>query len=78
MSLIESLQHGLDRVLPRRTKSSAVPAVGIGNGRGMANYEDDVSLVHPHFRLTFLFSALHMYVWLLSTCASETILELFT
>lgn len=44
MPFLEALQDGLDRVLPRKTKSSAVPIVGVGNGRGMVNYEDDVSL----------------------------------
>jgi hypothetical protein len=45
MSFIDTLQNALDRMLPRRSKTSAVPAaVGIGNGLGMVNYEDDVSI----------------------------------
>ncbi|KAG1723365.1 uncharacterized protein EDB91DRAFT_1173052 [Suillus paluster] len=47
MPFMETLQNGLDRVLPRRTKSSAVPPVGIGNGRGMVNYEDDMIISKP-------------------------------
>jgi hypothetical protein len=47
---MEALKDGLDRVLPQKTKSSAVPAVGIGNiGSGMVNYEDDVSPRSPLF-----------------------------
>ncbi|KAG0697364.1 hypothetical protein DFH29DRAFT_1071650 [Suillus ampliporus] len=47
MSFIETLQNGLDRMLPQRTKSSVVPPVGIGNGRGMVNYEDDMIISKP-------------------------------
>lgn len=48
MSFIDTLQNGLDRMLPRRSKTSAVPAaVGIGNGRGMVNYEDDMIISKP-------------------------------
>ncbi|OAX34495.1 hypothetical protein K503DRAFT_851592 [Rhizopogon vinicolor AM-OR11-026] len=47
MPFIEALQNGLDRVLPRKTKSNVVPAVGIGNGRGMVNYEDDMIISKP-------------------------------
>lgn len=61
MPFIETLQDGLDRVLPRKMKSNRVPAViGIGNGSGMVNYEDDVSaVVRPHFFHTLLLSVLH-------------------
>jgi len=49
MTFMEALQDGLDRVLPQKTKSSAVHAVGIGNGGGMVQYEDDVSSYSPRF-----------------------------
>jgi hypothetical protein len=76
MTFIEALQNGLDRVLPRKTKSNAVPAVGIGNGRGMVNYEDDVSLVHPHFFRTLLLSAPLLYTHSQICCgASKTYLQ---
>jgi len=62
MSFMETLQDGLDRVLPRKMKSSRSPAViGIGNGSGMVNYEDDVSAVRPHFFHTLLLSVLLLY-----------------
>lgn len=47
MSFIDTIQNGLDRMLPRRSKKSAVPAVGIGNGLGMVNYEDDMIISKP-------------------------------
>jgi hypothetical protein len=48
MSFIDTLQNGLDRMLPRRSKTSKVPpAVGIGNGLGMVNYEDDMIISKP-------------------------------
>ncbi|KAG1781804.1 hypothetical protein EV702DRAFT_1073515 [Suillus placidus] len=58
MSFIDTLQNGLDRMLPRRSKSSAVPAaVGIGNGHGMVSYEDDMIISKPaiifHISQTF-------------------------
>ncbi|KIK34717.1 hypothetical protein CY34DRAFT_812743 [Suillus luteus UH-Slu-Lm8-n1] len=48
MSFIDTLQNALDRMLPRRSKTSAVPAaVGIGSGLGMVNYEDDMIISKP-------------------------------
>jgi hypothetical protein len=63
MPFMEALKDGLDRVLPQKTKSSAVPAVGIGNigsGSGMVNYEDDVSPRSPLFIPYFVTSTLQL------------------
>ncbi|KAG1852922.1 hypothetical protein C8R48DRAFT_723748 [Suillus tomentosus] len=58
MSFIDTLQNALDRMLPRKSKTSTVPAaVGIGNGLGMVNYEDDMIISKPaiifHISQTF-------------------------
>ncbi|KAH7884561.1 hypothetical protein F5I97DRAFT_1890345 [Phlebopus sp. FC_14] len=50
MPFMDVLKDGLDRVLPQKKKSTAMSSSisgGLGNGHGMARYEDDMIISKP-------------------------------
>lgn len=69
MPFLESLQDGLDRILPRRKNAAVSKSIsgGIGHTAGIVRYQDDVRLLPAVSFRSVLFFRCRVAVWLVVT-----------